>query len=200
MKLLFENWRQYLKEEDEPDIVIEPHPENSSAWDLYKRLVDAGHYARKSEDPWSSEQGEEYLAYLQAQKVVDLFAYHPKQAISLGEGVNIDPDLLLAMKIALESFSWLRKSYSEVGPEPLRGWPQRVRKERQKVAGRFFSAFRWLVGYAHGRDGQMTSQETNLLETVRDLQFDHPPDTQTFPYNPDDDTTLQWAKDWLGER
>jgi len=189
MKLLFENWRQYLKEEEEPDI-----------YNLKKRLIDAGYYARKSEDPFSSEQGEEYLAYLQAQKVVDLFAHHPKQAISLGEDVNIDPDLLLAMKSALESFSWLRKSYSEVGPEPLRGWPQRVRKERQKVAGRFSSALRGLVGYSRGRDGPMTSQETNLLETVRDLQFDHPINTQTFPYNPDDDTTLQWAKDWLGER
>ena len=88
MKLLFENWRRYLKEEEEPDIVIEPGHGTSRP--------------KREEDVY-------------AEKVVDLFMASPAQAIHLGETMEIDPDLLRPMKSALEAFSNLVKVYARPG-------------------------------------------------------------------------------------
>jgi hypothetical protein len=92
VKLLFENWRQYLKEEEEPDIVIEP-----------------GQGTRPEEKGY--EENEETRAY--AAKLKQLFLHNPAQAIHLGEQVDVNPALVASMKESLSRVHELMRIYRE---------------------------------------------------------------------------------------
>jgi|7_EtaG_2_1085326.scaffolds.fasta_scaffold12528_6 hypothetical protein len=92
MKLLFENWRQYLKEEEEPDIVIEP-----------------GQGTRPEEKGY--EENEETRAY--AAKLKQLFLHNPTQAIHLGEQVDVNPALVASMRESLARVHELMRIYRE---------------------------------------------------------------------------------------
>ena len=92
MKLLFENWRRYLKEEEEPDIVIEP-----------------GQGTRPEEKGY--EESEETRAY--ADKLKQLFLHNPTQAIHLGEQVDVNPALVASMRESLSRAHELMRIYRE---------------------------------------------------------------------------------------
>jgi len=92
VKLLLENWRQYLKEEEEPDIVIEP-----------------GQGTRPEEKGY--EENEETRAY--AAKLKQLFLHNPAQAIHLGEQVDVNPALVASMRESLSRVHELMRIYRE---------------------------------------------------------------------------------------
>ena len=102
MKLLFENWRQYLKEEEEPDIVIEPGQ------------------GTRSEDPEEEEETYE-------DKLTQIFLKSsPRQAIELGRSLpksEVGQELLIIFEEALSTFHDLMKLYRDIaehGPEGVK--------------------------------------------------------------------------------
>tara|TARA_Y100000034_G_C6781783_1_gene349506 strand:+ start:235 stop:888 length:654 start_codon:yes stop_codon:yes gene_type:complete len=88
MKLLFENWRKYLKEVDEPDIVAEPVQ------------------GTRPDDPEEEEETPEG-------KIIRLFASNPHQAIELAKALapDVGPQLVNEMESAVTVFHDLMRVF-----------------------------------------------------------------------------------------